>query len=494
MPLKYPLISLRTRFMLIAVILTIGSSTIWGGWLWQREKSSLLDRASREGEMLVSTMAIPIINAILYEELGIIYEGGLLDSFIAEIMATPRLEVRYAFVLDAEGRVLAHNRLTEYGKIYQDPLTLETLGARSFQESLIQIGGERISDKAMPLAIAGKSWGSLRVGISMEPAFKELSRLGQRVIFFTALFSIGALLIYWFIGTWLARPIRALTHDMEKIDESLESPPNYRYRRDEIGLLQKSFYEMLQRLKTSETEREKSIARMLENERVAAIGRLVSGVAHEVNNPLAGIEGALYQIEQKSGPEIRRYAGLVRQSIERIGRIVSQLSDLSRAGTMAPRPVESQVLFEDIQAFALMAVKNTNCRLRCENLCPSITLIVDRDKIHQVILNLVLNAIDATCINYLCDSGNIELRATLDQGHYTLSVANTGPTIPEDVVGEIFTPFYTTKEPGKGSGMGLAISKGIAENHGGTLTFARIGEWTVFTLAIPCNSSMDSYS
>ncbi|MFO7576937.1 MAG: ATP-binding protein [Pelovirga sp.] len=487
MPLTLPLISLRVRFMAVAVILTLGSSVIWGGWTWQRERTSLFERISREGEMLVSTMAIPIINALLYEELGIILEGGLLDNFVGEIMATPRLEIHYAVVLNEEGRVLAHNRFAEYGETYDDPLSIRALQADGFVQTDIVLNGARMADLAMPLAIAGKSWGSLRVGISMEPAYAELVRLERQLILFVALFSIGALVIYWFIGTWLAYPITALTRNMEHVGKDLTILPVRRFRRDEIGLLQKSFADMLERLQQSEREREASLTRMLENERILAIGRLVSGVAHEVNNPLAGIEGALYQIEQKGGDKVQRYAGLVRQSIERIGRIVGQLSDLSRVGAISRRRVDSSEFFEDLVTFSRMALKDHDCGLTPDNRCPQIDLFIDRDKIHQVVLNLVLNAADATGGN-----SRIGLVAEQADGHYLLHVENSGPEIPPEIADQMFDPFFTTKEAGLGSGMGLAISRGIAEKHGGSLEYGRVDERTVFTLSIPVRAAKDN--
>lgn len=492
MPRQLPFFSLRVRFMVVAVILTLGSSAIWGGWTWQRERSSLLETLTREGEILVTTMAIPVINALLYEELGIISEGGLLDNFVSEIMSTPRLKIRYAFVLDENGRVLAHNRLAEFGTIYDDPLSRAALTADSFIQTDILVEKERVADLAMPLAIAGKRWGCLRVGVSMEPAYAAIGRLEQQIFLFSGLFSIGALLIYWIIGTWLARPIQALTESMENVGKDPANLTINAYRNDEIGLLQKSFSAMLERLNRSEAERITSMNRMLENERIAAIGRIVSGVAHEVNNPLAGIEGALYQIEQKGSPATERYVGLVRQSIERIGRIVGQLSDLSRVGTINPKPVNSDSFFEDLAVFSRMAVKGINCRFITENHCPPTTLFLDRDKIHQVVLNLVLNAIDATCTNAICANGEVRLMAEWQNSSYLLRVENTGPAIPDGIINEIFTPFFTTKEAGKGSGMGLAISRGIAENHGGTLDYQRIGERTVFTLSIPCTKPADA--
>lgn len=478
--------------MVIAVILTLGSSAIWGIWTWQREEDFFFDTLSREGEVLVSTMAIPIINALLYEELGIISEGGLLDNFINEIMSSPRLQTRYAFVLDEQGRVLAHNRLAEFGSIYDDPLSIAALQAEGFQQTAIRFEGERVADMAMPLAIAGKRWGCLRVGISMEPAYAQMGRLVRQILLFSTIFSAGALVIYWFIGTWLARPIQTLTRNMENIGTRFETPAITRFRNDEIGQLQHSFAQMLERLKSSEAERAISVSRMLDNERIASVGRLVSGVAHEVNNPLAGIESTLYQIENKGGPEIKRYVDLVRQSIERIGRIVGQLSDLSRAGTIITTTVDSSEFFNDLAMVASMALKDINCRLVTINDCPAVTLKLDRDKVHQVVLNLMLNAIDATCTNNICDSGGIELRAALETGAYTLKVANIGPPIPDEVAQHMFTPFFTTKKAGKGSGMGLAISKGIAENHGGSLDYQRVGNKTVFTLALPVTESMQT--
>lgn len=480
MSLKIPFISLRIRFMAVAVFLTLGSSAIWGGWTWKLEKNSLFERHSREGEQLVSTMAIPIINALLYEELGIIREGGLLDNFVGEIMANPRLHTRYAMVLDVEGRVLAHNRYSEYGTVYDDSLSTAALNAGGFIQTDVVIGGERVSDLAIPLAIAGKRWGCLRVGSSLEPAYSDLRKLERQIVFFSILFSCGALLIYWFIGTWLARPIVSLTRNMENVGKRQPVKPLSRIRRDEIGQLQKSFAEMLDRLNRSEAERQSSITRMLENERIAAVGRIVSGVAHEVNNPLAGIEAVLYQLEQKSGAESHRYIGLIRQSIERIGRIVSQLSDLSRASDIDPVPVECKDFFEDLALFAKMALKTRDCRIATHNDCRGSTIRVDRDKINQVVLNLVLNAADATP-----PGGTVQLRAYLESDHYILDVRDSGPGVAAGLREEIFTPFFTTKEPGKGSGMGLAISRGIIEKHHGTLSCCPSSSGALFRISIP---------
>jgi signal transduction histidine kinase len=467
--------------MALAVFLTLGSSAIRGGWMWQQEKTSRFEQQLREGEQLVSTMAIPIINALVYEELGIIREGGLLDNFISEIMNNPLLHTRYAFVLGPEGRVLAHNRYAEYGEIYTDKLSREALQANHFKETSRIVDGERISDLAMPLRIAGKSWGSLRVGISEEPVYAALVKVEARIVLFSLLFSGGALLIYWFIGTYLAKPITALTAQMEMIGDSLpKTPGEITYRHDEIGLLQKSFVNMLQRLQDSEAQRQASIRRMIENERISTVGRIVSGVAHEVNNPLAGIEATLYQIERKGGVDVAHYTSLVHQSIERIGRIVGQLSDLSRASEISLREMNSEQFFEDLALFAKMAIKDRGCRLLVENYCRNTAICLDRDKIHQVVLNLVINAADATEAQ-----GSVTLRAFYEEDSYILEVEDDGPGVPAAISDEIFDLFYTTKEPGKGSGIGLTVSKSIVEQHHGRLILSCAQPGALFRVILP---------
>ncbi len=489
MPLKMPFISLRLRFMALAVLLTLGSSFIWGIWAWQRERAFLFERMTREAEVLTSSMAIPIINALLYEELEIIKEGGLLDNFVAVIMANQQLRPRYAMVLDTSGRVLAHNRFAEYGNYYNDPLSRRALTAEGFSQTTITAEGERICDFAIPLAIAGKRWGALRVGVSLEPVYLELHHLTRQIFLFALAFSVGALVIYWIIGTLLARPIVSLTRHMEKVGDPDLPAPFSKFRRDEIGLLQKSFAEMVERLKKSEAERQASIVRMLENERIAAVGRITSGVAHEVNNPLAGIEGALYQIEQKGGNMVQRYTNLIRQSIERIGRIVSQLSDLSRVGTIDTRPVKSKEFFEDLALFAKMALKDREGEIDTFDLCPPTTLVLDRDKIHQVVLNLVLNASDATG-----PQGKIILRGLKKDGWYVFEVEDNGPGIPAEIAEQVFGPFFTTKEPSKGSGMGLTISRGIVEKHGGSLEYHPGEKGALFLLKIPLPQALESHT
>jgi len=469
--------------MLLAMLLTLLFSGLWGEWAWVREREQLFDRLHSQGEMLVSSMAIPIINALLYEELGIIAEGGLLDNFVADIMANRQFKPLYAMVIGNDGQVLAHNRLPEFGEIYADPLTRAALSSAKIMRTTTEFEGEPALDFAAPLAIAGKRWGSLRVGVSLLPLRQELNVLARSIIGFALFFSTGALVVFYFAGQKLAKPITVLAETMETMDVDTPSYFPRKVRRDEIGRLERSFHDLLERLRQSEAERQRSMEKLVDSERFVTVGKLVSGIAHEINNPLSGIQGALYHIEKACDVSAHAYLKAADQGIERISRIVGQLLDLSRADDLYLEPVDSATFFEELALFAKMAIKKKNCRLQAIDHFPRQTIYLDSDRIHQTVLNLVLNAAEAVAV----DKESIVRLETfvLDQG-YAIRVIDNGPGIPPETQRQIFEPFFTTKGPGQGTGMGLAIARTIAEKHAGRLECRSApGQGTFFTLWLP---------
>jgi signal transduction histidine kinase len=482
MPLSgFNFASLRTRFMVLAVLLTLATSAVWGGWAWEREKRFLYQRLSSEGEMLVSSMAIPIINALLYEELGIIREGGLLDNFVADIMANRQLTPLYAMVLDQDGRVLAHSRFAEYGKIFADELTRSALESEGFLERPLFLEHKPARDLAMPLAIAGKRWGCLRVGIPLDALHRELTLLGGQIVLFAVLFTLGALGIFFLVGNGLARPLSALARQMEELDSNLALQLPESGRRDELGALQNSFSRMLKRLRTSERERDQSVRQLLENERLVTAGRIVAGVAHEINNPLAGIQSTLYTLKHK--PEsLEFYLPLLQDEVERIAGIVSQLLDLSRAEEIDRKPIDSRELTRSILTICRLAIKDKKTSLQLQELGTPTTLVCDAQKIQQVVLNLVLNAVDA-----MNGAGEVQISCGCVEKEFSLQLEDNGPGVPDHLKEQIFAPFFTTKAAGKGTGIGLAFCLNTIEKHGGSLRLleTKAGSGACFEIKLP---------
>jgi signal transduction histidine kinase len=268
---------------------------------------------------------------------------------------------------------------------------------------------------------------------------------------------------------------------MEQVDGDQLTKITASDRRDELGLLHNSFSRMLKRLRKSEKERDKSIQQLLENERLVTAGRIVSGVAHEINNPLAGIQTALFTIAKK--PEaLDRYLPHIQNEVERISGIVTQLLDLSRSGEVVKNPTDTRALAEESLRICQMAVKGKQVELHLSESAPQTTLDCDARKIQQVILNLVINAADA-----LEGKGEILLTTALAGGDFCYRVADTGPGVPSHLKEQIFTPFFTTKAAGKGTGIGLAFSLNTIEKHGGSLRLLDSETGACFEIRLPLN-------
>ncbi|HBA89550.1 MAG TPA: sensor histidine kinase [Geobacter sp.] len=474
--------SIKSQFLLLAVLLVAFSSALWGWWAWKNERRLLYESLEAEGKQVVTSLASPIINALLYEEMGVIGEGGLLDNFIEEIMNNSGIPVVHAFVTDEEGKVLVHNKYSEYGKTYSDPLTRRAMAEERYLSAMVPGGKSQpaILDMAMPLHIYGKSWGTLRVGVSTAPLEAKLQALARRIIGAAGLFFLLGALLSYLIGRSMARPLERLTALMSAISTDNLAVELPRRRPDEIGMLQESFREMLERLRRSESERERAVAQLVQSEKLASIGKIVAGVAHEVNNPLFTINTCIHNLEQDSVAP-NHNLDFIKQGTQRIERIVRQLSDFSRTGSLELQPVPSDRFFMESSEFARMAMKRYPVLFLARDNCnPPVRLRLDKGKIQQVILNLLINAADASPTG-----GEVHLTAACAATTYTISVSDRGTGIPQELQSQIFDIFYTTKPAGQGTGVGLAICKSIVEMHGGKLSFESRPGATIFTVTIP---------
>ena len=479
---------IKGKFVLAAALIVAFSSIIGGSWVWRNEKRLLNDRLVSNARSMATSLKTPIINALVYEEMGIIAEGGLLDNFVEEIVANTDFPTLYAFVTDDAGKVLAHNRYLEYGHIYKDDLTRESLRSEFFLSRVVRDADtlENILDIAMPLRIYGKSWGSLRIGISMKPLEHELYLMGVKVLSFTALFFLVGTTLFYFVGRTISRPIQKLAEAMSDINPLILTIDLPEARNDEIGLLQESFSAMLARLRESENERQRVFSSLIQSEKLATIGKLVAGVAHEVNNPLTAISSSIYYLEKESSESVGTQTALLKQGLARIQKIVQQLSDFSRASNLAIEPVTSDIFFQEAATFAAMALKKRPIFFKSHDACiQPVTVRMDKAKMHQVVLNMVMNAADA------CGTkGMVRLAALSDATDYVITVTDNGEGIPPDIREHIFEIFFTTKSAGNGTGMGLAICKNIIDMHNGAISVASRPKETIFTIRIPLDNEV----
>ncbi|MGD9279968.1 MAG: ATP-binding protein [Desulfobacterales bacterium] len=251
-------------------------------------------------------------------------------------------------------------------------------------------------------------------------------------------------------------------------------------------------------LEKANLELKRAQKEIIRAEKLASVGRLSAGIAHEIGNPIGIVMGYLELIKQKDIPDAEKseYIHRTEAEIERINTIIRQLLEISRPSNTGLKAVSVHDLIDDIAEVLniqpLMADVTLECRLEAEN----DNVMADSNQLRQVFLNLIINAADAISSEGQADNGKLLIQSALvgetpDQppgrkAHLKIMFIDNGPGIPEENIGNIFDPFYSTKEPGKGTGLGLSVSFMIVEGFGGKMTVTSdIGEGTTMTILLP---------
>lgn len=224
------------------------------------------------------------------------------------------------------------------------------------------------------------------------------------------------------------------------------------------------------------------------SERLATVGHMAAGVAHEVGNPLTAISSLVQICQRKTqDPFVQEQLSKVRSHIQRITKIVRDLVDFSRPSSLESRKVQVNNLIES--SVGLMR-HDARCRdvdfeLDLSPALPAVSCVPDQ--LHQVLVNLLLNAVDA-----MEETGEprVKIATRFAEGLIELSVSDNGKGIPPQQQQRIFEPFYTTKEVGRGTGLGLSVSHGIITKMGGTISVdSTPGEGALFAIKLPVNQT-----
>ncbi|HVY54272.1 MAG TPA: response regulator, partial [Thermodesulfobacteriota bacterium] len=238
-----------------------------------------------------------------------------------------------------------------------------------------------------------------------------------------------------------------------------------------------------QLMKEIETAQEQ----LVQSEKMASIGRLVSSIAHEINNPLTPIVGFSQRLLQRNDLDRQEKESLriIFNSAQRVVTIIEKLLSFSRESL----PVSG---YEDINGLIEQSLEFREYQYLIENveivkkLDPALPrTMVDPAQMKQVFMNLLLNAEQAILESH--GSGRIEIETKLKNNScIEITISDNGPGIPDDIKGKVFDPFFTTREPGKGTGLGLSVSYEIVNKHGGTLFMKEgVSEGAAFVIDLP---------
>jgi two-component system, NtrC family, sensor kinase len=360
-----------------------------------------------------------------------------------------------------------------------------------------------------------KTLGVLDTNISLASTDQSVSESRWQVLLYTIVAIFGvALLSAAFVRRMIGGPLRALTVGTHRLGSG---DLGYQIHLESSGELQElanSFNTMSCQLEEAHEEinawtrtleerveqktRELSGAQeeMLRVERMASIGKLAAVVAHEINNPLAGILTYAKLLKKRMSREAEPNAetismlDLIESESRRCGEIVKNLMTFARPTSMNLEPSDLNAVIDRCVRLVQhqMKLKNIELHLNVNQELPHVRC--DPGQIEQVILALMMNAIDA-----MPNGGNLTVtsRKAANSGNVQIEVRDDGVGMPRDVLAKMFEPFFTTKEHGRGLGLGLAISRNIVDRHGGRIEVAsERGHGTTFTITLPLQSKVVS--
>jgi len=318
------------------------------------------------------------------------------------------------------------------------------------------------------------------------------SELAQQWAFMILMAILSLVLAGGLIGIFftvvVGRRIEHLSRTMSRVEAgdlgarvSLRDP-------DELGRLGESFNTMVERLADARRQLEDRHAQEIRRaEHLASLGQMAAGIAHEINNPIAGMLNCVRTLAKgvKDDRQRAQYLTMLQEGLGRIGRIVGQLLSFAREAKPQLKPTPVLPVLQKCLAFLEhdLAGRKVRCVVAEGDGLPSV--LADASLLEQVFLNILKNAADA-----MPEGGTVtvtpSLRTAGTERFLQVAIADTGAGIPREHLSRIFDPFFTTKEVGKGTGLGLSVSYGIVRAHGGFIEVAsEAGRGSTFTVALP---------
>ena len=234
------------------------------------------------------------------------------------------------------------------------------------------------------------------------------------------------------------------------------------------------------------TDTKKLEQQIRNSEKLASVGKLAAGVAHEINNPLGGILNCLYNMRKGTLSPSRQeeYLASMEDGLRRVQRIVRQLLDFSQQHNPELALADMNQVVNRVLLLIDHLLVPHRVRLETDLAVDMPEIMIDRHMMEQVLMNLVLNAIQA-----MRNGGVLTIRTTVQEAHCLVRVQDSGCGISSSVLPRIFDPFFTTKNEGEGTGLGLSVSLGIVERHGGRIVVeSEVGKGTTFIVSIPLST------
>ncbi|WP_183353782.1 two-component system sensor histidine kinase NtrB [Geomonas silvestris] len=484
--------SLTTRVIVLTIALLIFGIGTFAGLTLRREQQQLINSARESSDLLLNTIERSVYNSMRI--------GNTEDVQVILEMVGQNEKLVGVRIFHPHGVILKSSQPGEVGrpvderdfKLYLDNKREGVFNLPGHGEVLGMVK-PIYNDRQCNLCHGSKSRiiGLLNVNYSLVETRSKIVEL-------TKLFAASTFAIIFFLSAaisivmvrFVKKPLSRVAENMAKVEAGDLSVRMTTHGKDEIGRLILSFDSMVDRLDKAKKELEAYHFQQMERaDRLASVGEMAAGIAHEIKNPLTGIAAAMTVIKDdftEGDPRI----SIINEVLEQISRLDKTVNDLLFFGKPTisePACTDMNQALKKILVFASQhrGGKNIEKQLDLEENLPPV--YVDPKHIQQVFLNLFLNAVQA-----MANGGTLTVQSrrivTDGKDLVQVKVTDTGQGIPPNILEKIFTPFFTTKA--QGTGLGLAISHRLVEQHGGHLSVvSESGKGTTFTVELPAYGS-----
>ena len=454
----------------------------------RREQQQLINSARESSELLLNTIERSVYNSMRI--------GNTEDVQVILEMVGQNEKLVGVRIFHPHGVILKSSQASEVGRVvderdFQLFLNNKREGVFTLEEHGEVLGMVKpiYNDRQCNLCHGTKSRiiGLLNVNYSLVETRKRIVELTKLFILSTvAIIGFLSLAISLVMLKFVKKPLSQVAKNMAKVEAGDLSVRMTPQGKDEIGRLIVNFDSMVGRLDRAKKELETFHFQQMERaDRLASVGEMAAGIAHEIKNPLTGIAAAITVLKDDFTPDDGRVL-IINEVLEQISRLDKTVNDLLFFGkpTVAePTCTDINMALKKILVFAAQHRGGKNIEKRLELTEDLPPVYVDPKQIQQVFLNLFLNAVQA-----MQHGGVLTVQSGLSKvdgvDMVQVHVTDTGQGIPPQILEKIFTPFFTTKA--QGTGLGLAISHRLIEQHGGRLTVVSDdGVGTTFTVELP---------
>ena len=433
--------------------------------------------------------------------------------------AAPRGNIHGVIVYSLSGEPVAHSASIRYGTDFPelDPTPITKLNPRPVLETGKGIDGYVREQKALlyyriePIVDSSNQLkGAFVLARHGYGTFATIEQRRNRILMTTSLLIILlSLLVLILVRRSVTQPINRLIRRIKEISQGQRDQGLEIRGRDEVASLAREFNLMCQKLQESharlvdeQQEKLKLEHELRHSERLASVGRLAAGLAHEIGTPLAIIGGRSEYLlrRSRSSEELKDNLGVIRSQSDRIAAIVRQLLEFSRRREPVFQSVELSALLDNVKYLLAHQLREKGIQVTMNGLNNLPGIDADPDLLQQVFINLFANSLQA-----LGPGGVVKIGAEITDRGLTqaspvanrwlrISFEDNGLGIDPEHIGRVFDPFFTTKDVGEGTGLGLSVSYGIIQEHRGDIHVeSEPGRFTRFIIYLPTEQPKQSH-